>query len=83
MDAMGWRTTGEAAEFLAVEALPPTLVSKLRMRAGAGHPLPVPGTIAVSDGESLWVLRCSSDGKSWSLFFPRDVPGLEWVSMRA
>ena len=38
-----------------------------------GIPYPFQGTIAVSDGESLWVLRYSSAGKSRSLFFNRDV----------
>ena len=38
---------------------------------GVEHPFQ--GTIATSDGESLWVFRYSSEGKSRSLFFTRDV----------
>jgi hypothetical protein len=34
---------------------------------------PFQGTIAASDGESLWVFRYSSEGKSRSLFFSRDA----------
>jgi hypothetical protein len=34
---------------------------------------PFQGTIATSDGESLWVFRYSSAGKSRSLFFSRDA----------
>jgi predicted glutamine amidotransferase len=34
---------------------------------------PFQGTIATSDGESLWVLRYSSEGRSRSLFITRDV----------
>ncbi len=38
---------------------------------GVEHPFQ--GTIATSDGESLWAFRYSSVGKSRSLFFTRDV----------
>ena len=34
---------------------------------------PFQGTIATTDGETLWVFRYSSAGKSRSLFFTRDV----------
>jgi glutamine amidotransferase len=34
---------------------------------------PFQGTVATSDGERLWVFRYSSEGKSRSLFFSRDV----------
>ena len=34
---------------------------------------PFQGTIATTDGESLWAFRYSSEGKSRSLFFTRDV----------
>jgi glutamine amidotransferase len=34
---------------------------------------PFQGTIATTDGESLWVFRYSSEGKSRSLFFSRDA----------
>ena len=37
---------------------------------------PFQGTIATSDGESLWVFRYSSQGRSQSLFFTRDVRAL-------
>ena len=38
-----------------------------------GVKYPFQGTIATTDGESLWVFRYSSEGKSRSLFFSRDV----------
>jgi glutamine amidotransferase len=38
-----------------------------------GVEYPFQGTIATTDGESLWVFRYSSQGKSRSLFFTRDV----------
>ena len=34
---------------------------------------PFQGTIATSDGETLWVFRYSSEGKSRSLYFSRDA----------
>jgi predicted glutamine amidotransferase len=34
---------------------------------------PFQGTIAASDGESLWAFRYSSEGKSRSLYFSRDA----------
>ena len=34
---------------------------------------PFQGTIATTDGESLWAFRYSSDGKARSLFFSRDI----------
>ena len=34
---------------------------------------PFQGTIATTDGANLWVFRYSSQGKSRSLFFTRDV----------
>ncbi len=34
---------------------------------------PFQGTVATSDGDRLWVFRYSSEGKSRSLFFSRDV----------
>ena len=40
-------------------------------RRGVEHPFQ--GTIATSDGESLWAFRYSSAGTSRSLFFTRDV----------
>jgi glutamine amidotransferase len=41
-----------------------------------GVQYPFQGTIATTDGESLWVFRYSSEGKSRSLFFTRDVTTL-------
>jgi predicted glutamine amidotransferase len=41
-----------------------------------GIAYPFQGTIATTDGESLWAFRYSSVGKSRSLFFNRDVPTL-------
>ncbi len=38
-----------------------------------GVQYPFQGTIATTDGESLWVFRYSSEGKSRSLFFSRDI----------
>jgi predicted glutamine amidotransferase len=41
-----------------------------------GVQYPFQGTVATTDGESVWVFRYSSEGKSRSLFFTRDVPAL-------
>ncbi|MGE5285647.1 MAG: class II glutamine amidotransferase [Micromonosporaceae bacterium] len=38
-----------------------------------GIKYPFQGTIATTDGEGLWAFRYSSEGKSRSLFFTRDV----------
>jgi len=38
-----------------------------------GVEYPFQGTIATTDGENLWAFRYSSEGKSRSLFFTRDV----------
>ena len=38
-----------------------------------GVTYPFQGTIATTDGESLWVFRYSSEGRSRSLFFTRDA----------
>ena len=37
---------------------------------------PFQGTIATTNGQSMWVFRYSSQGRSRSLFFTRDVPTL-------
>jgi glutamine amidotransferase len=42
----------------------------------AGVEYPFQGTIVTSDGESMWAFRYSSEGKSRTLFFTRDVPTL-------
>ena len=41
-----------------------------------GVPDPFQGTIATTDGESIWAFRYSSVGNSRSLFFTTDVPTL-------
>jgi glutamine amidotransferase len=38
-----------------------------------GVKFPFQGTIAVADGDNLWAFRYSSEGRSRSLFFSRDV----------
>jgi glutamine amidotransferase len=43
-------------------------------RRGTKHPFQ--GTIATSDGETLWVFRYSSEGRTRSLFFTRGVRAL-------
>ena len=45
---------------------------------GARHDVPHPfqGTVATSDGESIWAFRYSSEHKSRSLFVTTDVPTL-------
>jgi predicted glutamine amidotransferase len=52
----------------------------IRMVEEAGHKagiqFPMQGTIAVSDGETLWAFRYSSQGRSRSLFHSADVPTL-------
>ncbi|MCC2033156.1 class II glutamine amidotransferase [Microbacterium allomyrinae] len=43
---------------------------------GAGVQFPMQGTIAVSDGTTLWAFRYSSQGRSRSLFHSTDIPTL-------
>lgn len=40
---------------------------------GRGIGYPFQGTLATSDGETLWAFRYSSQGKSRSLFYTRDI----------
>ena len=40
---------------------------------GRGVEYPFQGTLATSDGETLWAFRYSSQGKSRSLFYTRDI----------
>jgi glutamine amidotransferase len=42
---------------------------------GARHGVPNPfqGTLATTDGESIWAVRYSSEGRSRSLFYTTDV----------
>jgi predicted glutamine amidotransferase len=47
------------------------LVESYGHRRGVKYPFQ--GTIAATDGESVWAFRYSSEGKSRSLFFTRDV----------
>lgn len=42
----------------------------------AGVQFPMQGTIAVSDGETLWAFRYSTQGRSRTLFHSADVPTL-------
>jgi glutamine amidotransferase len=51
------------------------LVEMVGERHGVEHPMQ--GTIATTNGESLWVFRYSSEGKSRSLFFSTDVHTLK------
>jgi glutamine amidotransferase len=50
------------------------MVEAIGERHGVKHPFQ--GTIATTDGERTWVFRYSSEGKSRSLFFTRDVTTL-------
>ena len=50
------------------------LVEAVAERHGVEHPFQ--GTIATSDGESIWAFRYSSERKSRSLFYTTDVPTL-------
>jgi predicted glutamine amidotransferase len=44
-----------------------------------GVEYPFQGTIATTDGESIWAFRYSSEGKSRSLFFSTDVQALRAI----
>jgi len=79
------QTDSELLFFLALtfglEDDPPTalehaigLVEAVGARLNVPHPFQ--GTIATSDGQSIWAFRYSSEGKSRSLFFTTDVPTL-------
>jgi predicted glutamine amidotransferase len=50
------------------------LVEAVGERHGVEHPFQ--GTVATSDGESIWAFRYSSERKSRSLFYTTDVPTL-------
>jgi predicted glutamine amidotransferase len=61
-----------------LEQDPPEAVQRaigLVERVGRDHGVEYPfqGTIATTDGESIWAFRYSSEGKSRSLFFSTDV----------
>lgn len=47
------------------------LVEEQASQRGIKHPFQ--GTVAASDGHALWAFRYSSEGKSRSMFFTRDV----------
>jgi predicted glutamine amidotransferase len=50
------------------------LVETVADRRGVPHPFQ--GTVATTDGESIWAFRYSSEKKSRSLFYTTDVPTL-------
>ncbi|MGO9822943.1 MAG: class II glutamine amidotransferase [Solirubrobacteraceae bacterium] len=50
------------------------LVEDVAERHGVPHPFQ--GTVATTDGESIWAFRYSSERKSRSLFYTTDVPTL-------
>jgi predicted glutamine amidotransferase len=50
------------------------LVEEVGHRKGVKFPFQ--GTVATTDGERMWAVRYSSEGKSRSLFFTTDVPTL-------
>src|SRR2546421_2012378 len=50
------------------------LVEACGIKCGIRYPFQ--GTIATTDGERTWAFRYSSEGKSRSLFFTRDLPTL-------
>ena len=66
---------------LGLEDDPPAAVEQaigLVEAVAGGHEVPHPfqGTIATTDGESIWAFRYSSERKSRSLFYTTDVPTL-------
>ena len=50
------------------------LIEKIAERHDVPHPFQ--GTVATTDGESIWAIRYSSERKSRSLFYTTDVPTL-------
>ncbi|NUR29089.1 MAG: class II glutamine amidotransferase [Catenulispora sp.] len=83
--AIAGTTDSELVFFLALtfglEDDPPEAVAKAigfvedrGRRAGVAHPFQ--GTIVTSDGDGMWAFRYSSEGKSRTLFFTRQVPAL-------
>ena len=50
------------------------LVEEVASRHGVAHPFQ--GTVATTDGESIWAFRYSSERNSRSLFYTTDVPTL-------
>ncbi len=79
------QTDSEALFFLALtfglQDDPPAAIERAIgfVEAVAGrHGIPdaFQGTVATSDGESIWAFRYSTEGKSRSLFYTTDVPTL-------
>jgi predicted glutamine amidotransferase len=61
---------------------PPTAVGQaigLVEEVGGRHGVPHPfqGTVATTDGESIWAFRYSSERKSRTLFYTTDIPSLQ------
>ncbi len=50
------------------------LIEEVGHRHGVEHP--IQGTVATSDGDSIWAFRYSSEGKTRSLFYSTDVSTL-------
>ncbi len=66
---------------------PPSAVAKtIGLVESAGHALgvaePFQGTLAVTDGERMWVFRYSNVGESRSLFYTADIPTLRQLYPR-
>jgi glutamine amidotransferase len=64
-----------------LEEDPPQAVARtIGLVESVGHKqgikYPFQGTLATTDGERMWTFRYSSEGKSRSLFFTKDVPTL-------
>ncbi len=79
------QTDSEVLFFLALtfglQEDPPAAVERaigfLEAAAGRrGIPNPFQGTVATTDGETIWAFRYSSEGKSRSLFYTTDIPTL-------
>jgi glutamine amidotransferase len=66
---------------LGLEDDPPAAVARaigLVEQIAGDHDVPHPfqGTVATTDGESIWAFRYSSEHKSRSLFYTTDIPSL-------
>jgi predicted glutamine amidotransferase len=78
-------TDSEVLFYLALtfglESDPPSAVARAvgfveELGHAHGVQYPFQGTIATTDGETVWAFRYSSEGKSRTLFFTRDVPAI-------
>ena len=70
-----------------LEAHPPAAVAQAigfveHVAVGNGVPHPFQGTVATTDGESIWAFRYSSERRSRSLFYTTDVPRLRQLHPR-